>query len=283
MREKIIEIVGRMPGPTDIILGGIHGNETCGVKAIDNVLPKIKIDNGRVLFGYGNPRAIAANKRYTEANLNRLFQPADRLTDSERRSYEFERAQELIPYLDRSEALLDIHASYTPKSRPFVICEPNACDVVEYLPADLVVTNVDDTIPGGTDYFMNKKGKVGICLECGYLGDQASDDRAEEGISAFLKARGRISGRIEKRDQTYLRVVESYRTRTGPFRLRKPYKDFEPVQTDEIIGSDGNEEVRSSGNRSIVFARNRDEAGEEAFILCEKTDLSGGAATRTRS
>lgn len=179
MSNDIIELTGSQSGPTSLILAGVHGDEVCGVEAFNRLLPGLRIERGRVWCIYANPRAIAASVRFTEANLNRMFKDTAALTAAERASYEYDRAQVLKSYFSQADALLDLHASYTPVSRRFVICEPNAAGIFEYLPADLVVSGFDAIEPGGTDYYMNRIGKTGICLECGYLGDPQSTDIAE--------------------------------------------------------------------------------------------------------
>ncbi|MDE1919095.1 MAG: succinylglutamate desuccinylase/aspartoacylase family protein [Patescibacteria group bacterium] len=270
MSEEITELIGKEEGPTSIILAGIHGNEQCGVEALKKILPSLKIEKGNVLFGYGNPRAIEANKRYTETNLNRMFKNNELLSKKEKESYEYQRAQFLKTYLGKAEALLDIHASSTPNSKVFAICEANAKGIIEYLPVDLVVSGFDDVQPGGTDYYMNSIGKVGICVECGYLGSPESIKTAEESIFAFLKARGHLSNDIAAKRQSHVRMYDLYFTRTDNFTLSKPFADFEEIKKGQVVGTDGGEEVKTGKNSVILFARNRGRVGDEAFLLGEK-------------
>ncbi len=267
MREEIIEVVGEIRGPTSIILAGVHGDEVCGVLALEKILPTLKIERGRVFFAYGNPQAIEKNKRFVEANLNRMFEDDSLPSELDRKSYEYKRAQYLKSYLRQADALLDIHASFTKSSKSFVICEGNAQEIVKYLPIDLVVSGFDKIEPGGTDYFMNSLGKMGICVECGYLGDSQSQQVAEESIFAFLKARGHLTGDRIMRKQAYARMYSLYRTRTDQFVLLKPFIDFEEVTKNQRIGTDGSEEVLAKRPGIILFARNREKIGEEAFLL----------------
>ena len=51
-------IEGSNPGPTSVILAGIHGNEPCGIIAFERILPSLKINSGKVIFEIGNPLAI---------------------------------------------------------------------------------------------------------------------------------------------------------------------------------------------------------------------------------
>ena len=271
MREDIFRITGKEKGPTSIVLAGVHGNERSGIEALAALLPTLAIQAGELLIGYGNPRAIEANQRLIETNLNRMFfQDSARPSKKERASYEYERAQFLKPYLKEAGALLDVHASRTPKSRPFSICEENAKDIIEYLPIDLVTTGFTVIEPGATDGYMNTIGNIGICVEVGYFGDPASVQTAKESIIAFLKARGHIPNDRERTTQSTIHMNDIYITRTDAFVLTKMFDDFEEVAEGQLIGTDGDQEVRANKNAVIVFARNQNSIGEEAFILGEK-------------
>lgn len=271
MYEEIIQIEGKKEGETSIILAGVHGNERCGVVAFEKILPGLEIESGRVLFGYGNPLAIQSDVRFVEANLNRMFQDDNCITENDKKSYEHERAQFLKKYLDQANALLDIHASFTKKSEPFIICEANARGIVEYLPTSLVVSGFDQVESGGTDCYMNTAGKIGVCIECGYFGDPKSLLRAEEGIFAFLKARGHITDdSIKPRKQLYIQMYDLYMTKTDTFTLSKPFVDFEEIAEGQTLGVDGDEEIRAEKSSIILFARDQNQIGAEAFLLGEK-------------
>jgi len=249
-----------------MILVGVHGDEKCGVEALGKMLPSLKIQKGQLLVGYGNPRAIQRNVRLTESNLNRMFKPDEMLSRKERTSYEYNRAQFLKQYLDRADALLDIHASCTPGSLCFAICEQNAGGIVRHMPLSTVVSGFDRIQPGGTDYYMNRQSKIGLCVECGYLGDSLSTEVAEKSIIAFLISRGHITGNQNIYPQSSIQVDDMYITQNN-FKLSKPFKDFEGVLASQLIGIDGKNEIRAQRNGVILFAQDKDKAGEEAFLL----------------
>jgi len=269
MDNEIIKIVGKNPGPKSVILVGVHGNEKCGVFALEKLIPTLEIDNGEITFVYGNPKAIESNVRFTEANLNRMFRDEENISVKDKSSYEYNRAQFIKGFLNESDFLLDMHASFTPNSRPFIICEQNAINIVKFLPFDLVVHGFDEHEPGGTDYYMNKIGKVGICVECGYLGDSASVDIAESSIFAFIKAVGHIKIELHVQVQKKLNVYHLYHTKTERFVLSREFSDFEEIEPGVLIGIDGETEVFTEKKSSILFARNRYMKGDEAFLLLE--------------
>lgn len=266
MFEDIREIIGQKSGPTSIILAGIHGNEKRSIEALMEILStELALEKGRLFIGYGNPEAIQKNVRFTEVNLNRMFRKD--ITINEKNSYEYRRAQFLKTYLDKSDVLLDMHVSATKNSVPFVICEPNAQDIVKYFPVGISVSGFDILEPGGTDYYMNSLGKIGICAECGFLDDPKSKDKAIEIIKAFLVACGHIEGSPSVFKQREVKMCSLYRTKTDSFKLSKNFGDFEKVVIGQTIGFDGDTEIKADTGGVILFARNRSKIGDEAFLL----------------
>lgn len=267
MSRDVIKIIGKNRGKTSIILAGVHGNEKCGVIAFKKILPNLNIENGVVYFCYANPKAIKKNVRFTDANLNRMFKNDKLLSTNEKRSYEYNRAQFLKKYLDEADALLDIHASGSPDSIPFIISERNAKKIIEHLPISLSVSGFDNVEPGGTDYYMNSIGKIGICIECGYIADVNSTLIAKKSIDAFLKAQGHIVNNLKPRKLKKISVDTLYSTKTNNFSLSKPFADFEKIKKGQTIGIDGKKIVKAKKDGVILFARNRDKIGSEGFLF----------------
>lgn len=268
--DNIIKISGSNEGPKSVILVGVHGNESCGVNAIEQLLPQLQIEAGELVIAFGNPKAINQGVRFTEENLNRMFLPESELTDKQKQSYEFSRALKLKEILAASEVLLDIHASNNPTSQPFVICEPNAKDIYPYLPIETVVHGFDAIEPGGTDYYMNSIGKVGVCIECGYIGDPKSTITATNSIIAFLQARGHIPGLGVVVEKNTYEMFYLHKTNYDNFRLLKPFADFEEVKRNQAIGLDGGESVVANEDSIILFAKDITTKDGEAFLLGRK-------------
>lgn len=269
MIKDFSKFVGENKGSTSIILAGIHGNEKCGIEALEELIPLPKIERGRVIVGYGNLLAIKKNRRFVDVDLNRMFKSKEIISKYKKGNYEHERAKIIKKYLDTSDVLLDIHASSTIGSKPFVICEKNAFEIAKSLPVDIVVSGFDKVQPGGTDYYMNSIGKIGICIECGYLKSKKSKLIAKKSIMNFLISRKHIKGNIKKQKQLFIKIYSQYITKTSTFILSKKFKDFEKILKNQTIGLDGNKEIKASRNSVILFAKNRNCVGDEAFLLGE--------------
>lgn len=274
-RSRVVTREGKRSGRTLTVIGGVHGDEHCGVEALDELIQRINIVAGRVHWIYGNPRAIERNMRQTEMNLNRAFLPETLLSPAKRSSYERQRALELMPYLRMSDALLDVHASNTPGSTPFLICPPQAAAIAERLPFSLRSNGWDALEPGGTDAYVNQCGGIGLCAECGYSKDPHSVTVARAAIYAFLRVMGAITDcpLPPKTRQRVVRVHTLYRTKMH-FLPSRVFQDFELLQPGERVGTDSQSTIhapRESGHH-IIFCRERKGANEEAFILGQEVE-----------
>ena len=260
-----------------VIMAGVHGNEPAGRKAFDLVVPDLTIKNGKVIFIYGNPRAMAEGTRFSQggANLNGMFKDDADLSVRERSSYEYDRAQELKPTLLSSTALLDVHGTANPDSVPFVIAEPGKpLAIARHLPYDIISSGYDEQQPGGTDHFMNKHGRVGICCETGPNGHEHSVPKAVESIRTFLQIRGHIEGETEPRDnQKHIRVKGMHRAK-DTFTFREPFPEFAPVEKDEVIGTDGSNTITASDKGYLIFTSQLIvPPGDEAFLFGKDAPL----------
>lgn len=115
---------GLAPGPRLLVTGAVHGNETCGTRAITQLLEEIDggalaIERGTVTFvPVTNPLAYSLKQRMGERNLNRNMAPSAIPQDFEDRI-----ANVLCPLLDAHDVLLDLHSFHT-GGAPFVMIGP---------------------------------------------------------------------------------------------------------------------------------------------------------------
>ncbi|MDQ5971471.1 MAG: hypothetical protein QG566_417 [Patescibacteria group bacterium] len=273
MKNKII-LTGKNPGPTSIVMAGNHGNEICGIVALQQLLPYLTIEAGTVIFILGNIQAIKENKRFIDFNLNRLFSDILLYSKEIKKSYEYKRAQILKKVFDLGDALLDIHSTLNP-STPFIICEDNAKEIVSKFPArfERIVYGFDPLEPGASDGYMLSKGKIGICIECGQHNDPMSIEIAKKSIYAFLKARGHINYRSISFDRPivreYVKMFSIYKSKTDSFVLSRKFYDFEPIAEGTKIGADGCNIIYAPKDCLIVFAHDCNKIDSEAFLLGE--------------
>ncbi len=224
MQFKSINYTGLGQGPRLIVTGAVHGNETCGTKAILRVMEEL--DSGKLLVANGcvtfvpvtNPLAYARQRRFGDRNLNRNLFPNDDPQD-----FEDQIANWLCPLLAQHDVLLDLH-SFNADSEPFVMMGPldndgplqpfRHADKERALARRLGVRRfVDGWLATygqgvqrrmsdasqletvlrygvGTTEFMRSTGGYALTLECGQHADPAAPDVAYRAIMntlAFLK------------------------------------------------------------------------------------------------
>lgn len=212
------------PGPRLIVTGAVHGNETCGTKAIRRVLDDIA--NERVVIAAGtitfvpvtNPLAYERHQRQGDRNLNRRLIPT-----TEPREFEDHVANWLCPLLAEHDGLLDLHSFHT-GGEPFVMVGPTDNDgtlepfahaadeealavrlgvrrivdgwldayasgvqrrrAARSASADAATLDLDPHYGVGTTEYMRRVGGWGLTLECG----QHDDPRSPEvGYQAILR------------------------------------------------------------------------------------------------
>jgi len=213
------------PGPRLIVLGAVHGDETCGTRAIERVVREI--DDGTIRLVAGrltlvpvtNPLAYAEHRRAGDRNLNRKLAPT-----STPREHEDDIANWLCPLLAAHEVLLDLHSFRSP-GVPFVFLGPadNAGALEPFAQAGReealalrlgVGRAVDgwlstyaagserrgalaasmpgarlDTDPAygiGTTEYMRSVGGCGVTLECGQHDDPQAPEVAHRAIVRTL-------------------------------------------------------------------------------------------------
>jgi len=123
---KSVTYAGTGDGPRLVVLGAVHGNETCGTQAILRTMDDL--DAGRLRLAAGsvtfvpvtNPLAYAKGERAGERNLNRNLAPTAAPQDFEDRV-----ANWLCPLLTRHDILLDLHSTRA-RNAPFCMLGP--CD-----------------------------------------------------------------------------------------------------------------------------------------------------------
>ncbi|GBF95878.1 hypothetical protein Rsub_08469 [Raphidocelis subcapitata] len=132
--EVLLRRAGAPPPPAVprarrfLALLAVHGDEPCGVAAANRLLASGFFDAAAAAPGcpwdelrlvVGNPRALAAGKRFLDFNLNRAF--GDEMvalggaagggSSGAPPPYEAVRAAQLAPLIDAAGALIDIHST----------------------------------------------------------------------------------------------------------------------------------------------------------------------------
>jgi uncharacterized protein len=173
------QFAGFAPGPRLIVTGAVHGNETCGTRAIERIWGELQRGELEITRGVltlvpvCNPLAYAHGRRPGDRNLNRRLQPT-----ATPREYEDHVANLLCPWLAAHDVLLDLHSFRSP-GKPFVLrgpadntgtLEPFAHEHAEgrlcaHLGVDRVVEGWMDAYAGGVARRRERARAAGLPLD----------------------------------------------------------------------------------------------------------------------
>jgi len=275
-KKPIIKTLsGPNPGPTVTIMAGGHGNERQGVYALKIAQKKFKIIAGKVHWIIANPGALSKNKRFLEMNLNRAFREKKQLSKEQLNSYERSLAEQIMPFLDESSALLDLHSVSNLPATPFIISEPENFNIAKKFPFEIISSGWGKVHPGSTDEFMNERKKIGICVECGHHKDASSKSRALLSIQIFLSSFGIIKKRNYKNSVSPKVIAPEFIYKcSNNFKVKSLFPDFTFVKKGALLGFDGKEKINAPFSGYIIFAGDCDVAGMESFVLGKKKRLA---------
>lgn len=304
-----LTFAGLAPGARLIVLGAVHGNETCGTVAIRRVIREIEsgalgLLAGRVTFvPVTNPLAYARHQRMGDRNLNRNFAPTATPVE-----FEDHVANWLCPLLAQHDALLDLHSFHTP-GEPFVMLGPEnntgplepfaraheeaalaralgvrrfvdgwldtyAAGVARRRAAGASAREADVHYGIGTTEYMRSVGGIALTLECGQHDDPTAPEVAYRAIHHAL-AHLRLTDApppAPVTDAEALRLVQVVDRAHADDTLARDWSSFEPVHAGELIGRrhDGTA-VRAEEAGFIVFPNPNALPGQEWFYLARRS------------
>ncbi|ELZ40225.1 succinylglutamate desuccinylase/aspartoacylase domain-containing protein [Halorubrum tebenquichense] len=230
------------------IVGGIHGDEPAGVRIVRRLADEIgpveggdertagdgttdgeAESEGLVRLIIANEPAVAAETRYTDADLNRAF-PGDADSDE----YERALAARLAAELEGFDAVLALHTSHSAPP-PFAIFSDLTESVrrtVTGLPVDHVVdasglrsTTLDSTVPHT------------VSIEVGRQGSEEAVEFGYEACLAFLRVHGALADEPPTFSETTV-VAGREEVPKGGGEPHVHFANFEPIPEGAVFAED---------------------------------------------
>ena len=302
-----VSFSGLTPGTRLIVLGAVHGNETCGTQAIRRVIAELETGQLAIVAGsvtfvpVTNPLAYARHQRMGDRNLNRNLVPTDTPVEFEDRI-----ANWLCPLLAQHDALLDLHSFHT-AGEPFVMLGPEdnqgalepfarsaeetalalclgvhrfvdgwldtyAAGVARRLAAGASAREADVHYGVGTTEYMRAQGGIALTLECGQHDDPAAPQVAWRAIHNTLAHLGLIAATrpAAVTGTEALRLYQVVDRAHADDRFDRDWASFDRVRAGERIGMrhDGTP-VAADRDGYIVFPNPNAQPGQEWFYLAQ--------------
>ncbi|MES2260179.1 MAG: succinylglutamate desuccinylase/aspartoacylase family protein [Pseudomonadota bacterium] len=305
---KSVNYTGQGTGLRLIILGAVHGNETCGTQGILRVMSELdggalRIAHGSVTFvPVANPLAYARGERAGQRNLNRNLFPNDAPQDFEDRV-----ANWLCPLLSQHDVLLDLH-SFGAEGEPFVMVGPRNNDgplqpfrheeqeralarrlgVRRFVDGWLATygAGVQRRLRGdaqletvlrygiGTTEYMRSTGGYALTLECGQHDDPQAPQVAYLAIMNTLAFLGLIDApspqAVPQNQIEALSMVEVHDKRHAGDTFSRDWSSFDRLRQGDEIGrrADGTP-VLAEHDSVMLFPDSKADANHEWFYLAQ--------------
>ncbi|WP_050467578.1 succinylglutamate desuccinylase/aspartoacylase domain-containing protein [Herbaspirillum chlorophenolicum] len=299
------------PGPRLLVLGAVHGNETCGTRAIERLLREL--DSGALALTRGlltlvpvtNPLAYQKKQRQGERNLNRNMR-----VNAAPANFEDRISNVLCPWIAEHDVLLDLHSFHT-AGVPFAMLGPedNDGDIEPFshaqaeqrMAAHLGTTRIVEGWMGtyargverrrkegkvgapdlldrnygvGTTEFARTQGVYGITLECGQHDDPHAPEVAYHAILQTLALLGMAQLPLEppRPEIEIIRLVDVIDMEHPADAFTREWASFDRVAKGQAIGHrHDGTAVTAPDDGYIVFPNPKALAGNEWFYFGVKS------------
>ncbi len=298
--ERVLgRIKAREAGPTVLLLGGIHGNETAGVEGIRRVVDELEradaLPHGDVFALLGNRRAYLHDRRFVDVDLNRIWKPSDppyeRLPAEGEGAAEFQEQRELLEELTMIFGevrgpvhVLDLHTT-SGEGAPFQGEFGASREPEEEWERGIPVPHVlglESMIRGTLGAFLHRRWRARYVLfEGGQHRDPRSPLRAEAAIWTFLASIGLVPSSLEDRVTSSHRLLDD-ETRGLPdvlemihrhpifpdqgFEMQPGFLNFQSVRRGQILARNKAGTIRAEFDARILMPLYQ-EVGSDGFFL----------------
>lgn len=290
---------GERPGPTMVVVGGIHGNEPGGVIAVQRVMQELrqrKLDmRGRLLGLAGNRTALEHDVRYLTRDLNRRWYPDHlaRLRDQPREqdSSEDTEQRELLHIFDRLDerfdhplVVIDLH-SFSAEGPPFsVVADTLRNRPIAYELRVPIIFGLEEAVEGTLLGYLADLGHIAVGFEAGQHEDPLTVENHVAALWVAMVAAGllrradvpelsRYEDRLEQAAAGMPRAVEIvYRHAITPeheFRMDPGFVNFQAIRRGQRLAIDREGEVGSPSAGRILMPLYQG-LGEDGFFVARE-------------
>lgn len=291
--QRIIKTVkGKSPGAVVVFFGGIHGNEKAGNIAINKVLKSLNEDkiSGTIYGISGNIKALNANKRFIENDLNRLWTKNEIKQLLQNPNPKNEEIEQLEIYKNLQHILathqgpfyfIDFHTTSS-KTIPFITINDALINrkFSSFFPVPKVL-GIEEYLSGPLLSYINELGYVSLGFESGQHTDALSVANSVAFIYLTLVFTLALNVKDVKDFDKYLRQLETaaqqnkttyevtYRYKIEAaeiFKMKPGFKSFELVDKHTEIAI-SNQKTIKLNKKETLFMPLYQKIGEDGYYL----------------
>ncbi|AEH35533.1 succinylglutamate desuccinylase/aspartoacylase domain-containing protein [Halopiger xanaduensis] len=247
--------------PEVAVVAGIHGDEPCGVRAVERLLDERPTVERPVKLIVANEKALERQVRFVDEDLNRAF-PGD----PDAKTHEGQLAHRLVEELEGC-LTFSMHSTQS-HAEPFAIVN-GVNETAEEIVPQLPVTAMVETSNFAEGRLFSEIDTVEV--ECGMQGSETAAQNADRLTRAFLTAVGALPGDTMYNDLPVYRLTDVIRKQEAD--TYEVFVDnFAEVEAGEsFAAADGDEQVADESFYPVLMSSNgyRDVFGYAA----EKLDV----------
>jgi predicted deacylase len=258
------------PGPNVMVSAIVHGNEPCGVVALDWLLQQdIRPVAGSLTLAFMNIEAYRAfdpedpnRSRWIDEDMNRVWDSD--VLQGDRTSLELERARDVRPVLEDIDYLLDLH-SMQQSAPPLMLSgrhpKGKALAAQVGVPERVIADKGHAAGRRMRDYggFDDANSpKAALLIECGQHWEASSGALAIEATVRFLAAMGTVSPEMNQAfpppaPQNFLTVLQAVTIQNETFTFAQPFTGGEVLpNAGTLVGYDGDTPVTTPADNVML-------------------------------
>ncbi|WP_267640136.1 succinylglutamate desuccinylase/aspartoacylase domain-containing protein [Haloarchaeobius amylolyticus] len=231
--------------PEVAVVAAIHGDEPCGVHAVEHLLERRPDVRRPVKVVVANEEALERGVRYTEEDLNRAF-PGYPDADTHEKRLAYDLAHELTGC-----RVLALHSTQS-HAEPFAVVD-GVDDLVREVCPRLPITAVVETgryVEGRV--FNSVPGTIEV--ECGLQGTADASRNAVHLVEAFLIATGVLPGTLPARETPIYRLTARVpKAEAEEYEVLVP--NFERVESGEPFAAvDGESQIAEEAFYPVLLS-----------------------------
>ncbi|MEL6438419.1 MAG: succinylglutamate desuccinylase/aspartoacylase family protein [Cyanobacteria bacterium J06621_8] len=266
----LVSYVSDQPGLKVCIVGGVHGNEECGVEAVKFL--RSEFDNGQkllcgeILTLIANFKAVKSGKRSIDFDLNRSFRNSLAI------GHEAQLAKKISTYLVGVDYLLDLHSTSAP-TEPFGAGTNTQKHLEMFNFTGFKYYTHGWEIHRGHSMLIDevdRLGGVGVILECGIHHDVKTNKNA-------LDASLRLLQRLEMIEQSQVEAPEDIKVisidkivkvEKRNFNFTRKFENLDLIMANEVIATYENKSISFPYSFTMVMPSHAElNIGDEAFAV----------------
>lgn len=253
--QGILRIEANRIGPVIGIVCNVHGNELCGRHAVQRALKKYDIQRGALVIIDGNQEAALINRRYIEADMNRMF--TAKQLKQKNAGNDLLRAQylaKIIPTLGLDMAI-DFHSTSSETRYPFTVSFPGSEALTELCPAARIY-GWPGIVEGSLVEWMNHKNIPSVVVEAGQHVAEKSTRVGEKTLLSVLSEHGLITLAkplkiaLQKTFRVFMRVMIGDH---DSFKFTRQFHSFERLTAAELIARDKTGDYHAPNRKKLYI------------------------------